>query len=181
MTDETQDTTVMISAPDGVTEWLLDADPAIRWQVLRDLTDAPSEGVAAERGRVESEGWGAQLLGARDPDGQWLGGACFPGRGHLGRDLLDPLERLRDDQLTLARPDRADVGGGDRRPRAAPGPGVVRPARAGRDEQHQRPERVGPGPAARHDVAERVNPLNDLVSSHSRTHLKVSGPPGQPR
>ncbi|MFD2079021.1 hypothetical protein SAMN05421678_102286 [Actinopolymorpha cephalotaxi] len=62
-------------------DWLLDSDPAIRWQVMRDLTDAPDGAVAAERARVASEGWGAQLLAARDPDGQWMGGACFPGRG----------------------------------------------------------------------------------------------------
>ncbi|GAA1229405.1 hypothetical protein [Oryzihumus leptocrescens] len=61
--------------------WLLDSDPAIRWQVLRDLTDAPAAEVAAERARVATEGWGARLLAARDPDGQWMGGACFPGRG----------------------------------------------------------------------------------------------------
>jgi hypothetical protein len=63
-----------------VTDWLLDGDPAIRWQVLRDLVEAPAEQVAAERARVEKEGWAARLLAARDPDGQWDGGACFPRR-----------------------------------------------------------------------------------------------------
>ena len=63
-----------------VTDWLLEGDPAIRWQVLDDLTDAPAEQVAAERARVETEGWGARLLALRDPDGQWEGGACFPKR-----------------------------------------------------------------------------------------------------
>ena len=62
------------------TDWLLDGDPAIRWQVLRDLTQAPAEEVAAERARVEHDGWGARLLSLRDPDGQWDGGACFPRR-----------------------------------------------------------------------------------------------------
>ena len=61
-----------------VTDWLLHSDPAIRWQVLRDLAHAPAEKVTAERARVESEGWGARLLALRDPDGQWAGGACFP-------------------------------------------------------------------------------------------------------
>jgi hypothetical protein len=61
-----------------VTGWLLGGDPAIRWQVLRDLEQAPAEVVAAERARVEGEGWGARLLALRDPDGQWAGGACFP-------------------------------------------------------------------------------------------------------
>ena len=61
-----------------VLDWLLDSDPAIRWQALRDLTDAPADVVAAERARVATEGWGARLLALRDPDGQWAGGACFP-------------------------------------------------------------------------------------------------------
>jgi hypothetical protein len=37
-------------------DWLLDSDPAIRWQVLRDLVEAPAEVVAAERARVATEG-----------------------------------------------------------------------------------------------------------------------------
>lgn len=61
-----------------VIAWLLDSDPAIRWQVLRDLTDAPADEVAAERSRVALEGWGAQLLAAQDPDGRWSGGTFFP-------------------------------------------------------------------------------------------------------
>ncbi|MGE5206778.1 MAG: hypothetical protein ACM3PW_14265 [Chlamydiota bacterium] len=65
--------------------WLLDSDPAIRWQVLRDLVKAPAEVVAAERARVASEGWGARLLALQGEDGQWAGGACFPAEG-WGRD-----------------------------------------------------------------------------------------------
>jgi hypothetical protein len=61
-----------------VVEWLLGADPAIRWQVMRDLTDAPDEAVAAERARVATEGWGAWLLARQGPEGQWGGGAYFP-------------------------------------------------------------------------------------------------------
>ena len=64
-----------------VLDWLLDSDPAIRWQVLRDLVHAPAEVVAAERARVASEGWGARLLALQDEDGQWAGGACFPAEG----------------------------------------------------------------------------------------------------
>jgi hypothetical protein len=63
-----------------VLDWLLDADPAIRWQALRDLTDAPPEAVAAERARVATEGWGARLLALQGDDGQWDGGALFPAR-----------------------------------------------------------------------------------------------------
>ena len=61
-----------------VVGWLLDSDPALRWQVLRDLTDAPPDQVAAERARVATQGWGARLLALRDDDGRWAGGACFP-------------------------------------------------------------------------------------------------------
>ena len=56
-----------------VVDWLLDADPAIRWQVLRDLTHEPEAVVAAERARVTSEGWGARLLALQAPDGRWGG------------------------------------------------------------------------------------------------------------
>ena len=57
----------------NVIDWLLDADPAIRWQVMRDLTDEPADVVAAERSRVATEGWGARLLGLQAPDGRWDG------------------------------------------------------------------------------------------------------------
>ncbi|MDE2262672.1 MAG: hypothetical protein KGL45_09130, partial [Gammaproteobacteria bacterium] len=63
-----------------VLDWLLDSDPAIRWQVLRDLVHAPDDVVAAERARVATEGWGARLLALQGEDGQWAGGACFPAR-----------------------------------------------------------------------------------------------------
>jgi hypothetical protein len=64
-----------------VLEWLLDSDPAIRWQVLRDLVGAPAEVAAAERARAATEGWGARLLALQGEDGQWAGGACFPAEG----------------------------------------------------------------------------------------------------
>jgi hypothetical protein len=64
---------------DPVVQWLLQGDPAIRWQVLRDLVDASESEVATERARVEHEGWGARLLALRAADGQWAHGACFPG------------------------------------------------------------------------------------------------------
>lgn len=69
-----------------VTAWLLESDPAIRWQVLRDLADAPAEAVAEERARVATEGWGARLLALQGSDGQWAGGACFPARGSADND-----------------------------------------------------------------------------------------------
>jgi hypothetical protein len=57
----------------SVLDWLLDSDPAIRWQVMRDLTAEPVEAVAAERAKVATEGWGAQLLAKQTPDGLWAG------------------------------------------------------------------------------------------------------------
>jgi hypothetical protein len=52
-------------------EWLLDSEPAIRWQAMRDLTAAPAETVSAERARVAREGLGAEILARQDRDGAW--------------------------------------------------------------------------------------------------------------
>ena len=54
-----------------VLNWLLDSDPSIRWQVMRDLTHAPADDVAAERSRIATEGWGARLLALQGADGRW--------------------------------------------------------------------------------------------------------------
>ena len=59
-------------------QWLLDADPAIRWQVMRDLLGEPHEVVARERSRVAHEGWGARLLELQAADGHWGGAAFVP-------------------------------------------------------------------------------------------------------
>ena len=67
-------------------DWMLDSDPAIRWQVLRDIVHAPAEVVAEERARVTTEGWGARLLALQGEDGQWAGGACFPARSFIQSD-----------------------------------------------------------------------------------------------
>jgi hypothetical protein len=58
-----------------VIQWLLDSDPSIRWQVMRDLSGAPAEEVAAERARVATEGVGARLLALQGDDGAWAGEA----------------------------------------------------------------------------------------------------------
>jgi len=52
-------------------QWLLESDPAIRWQTMRDLTDGSSEAVAAERRRVPLEGVGAKILACQGSDGSW--------------------------------------------------------------------------------------------------------------
>ncbi|HWU46400.1 MAG TPA: hypothetical protein VN133_06565 [Humibacter sp.] len=61
-----------------VIDWLLDSDPAIRWQVMNDLVHAPADAVQAERARVATAGWGARLLALQGQDGQWDGGTFFP-------------------------------------------------------------------------------------------------------
>jgi hypothetical protein len=85
---------------DPVVAWLLDGDPAIRWQAMRDLTDAARHDVAAERARVATEGWGAELLALQAPDGRWGGTAWnrgFDSTLHvlsLLREMgLDPASR----------------------------------------------------------------------------------------
>ena len=85
-----------------VIDWLLEGDPAIRWQVLRDLTHASPDEIAAERARVEHEGWGARLLALEDADGLWDGGACFPAAytgGEPGQPWTATMHTLQTLQL----------------------------------------------------------------------------------
>jgi hypothetical protein len=103
-----------------VLDWLLDSDPAIRWQVMRDLTDEPTSRVAAERARVAGEGWGARLLALQAHDGQWGGGVYSPKwisttytlllLRHLGADPDDGRVRAA---IDLVR-DRVVMGGRNR-------------------------------------------------------------------
>ncbi len=58
--------------------WLLDSDPALRWQVERDVLGLPREVWDTTRARIATEGLGKQLLALQDSDGQWAGGAFFP-------------------------------------------------------------------------------------------------------
>ena len=74
-----------------VIQWLLESDPSIRWQVLRDLTDASAHEVAAERAKVATEGWGAQLLAMQGTDGRW-GGAAW---NHEWNSTMHVLTLLR--------------------------------------------------------------------------------------
>lgn len=95
----------------SVLKWLLDSDPSIRWQVMRDLTHDSAEAVAAERARVATEGWGAQLLALQSPEGHWMAESDpYPWHGTIHalvllKDLgLDPasaearraIDRVRD-------------------------------------------------------------------------------------
>jgi hypothetical protein len=98
-------------SPDGAAiTWLLNGDPAIRWQVLADLLDATAEEVAAERARVASEGWGAQLLALQRDDGSWAGAAWNRGWNStmhvltLLRELgLDPVSDAARSAVALVR------------------------------------------------------------------------------
>jgi hypothetical protein len=80
-------------------DWMLDSEPSIRWQALRDLADASAEVVAAERARVATEGWGARLLALQGDDGQWEGGAYFPARSDdsVDNDLSDDGDHSDDE------------------------------------------------------------------------------------
>ncbi len=61
-----------------IVDWLLEGDPAIRWQVMRDLLDAPAAEVDVERALVAATGWGGDLLARQDPAGTWAGGLYGP-------------------------------------------------------------------------------------------------------
>jgi hypothetical protein len=98
-----------VSLHDPVIDWLLDSDPAIRWQVLRDLAGAPAAAVATERSRVASEGWGRHLLEQQRPDGRWGNGVDVPFwwstfytllfLRDLGADPTDPAARVAIDRV----------------------------------------------------------------------------------
>ncbi len=62
-----------------VIRWLLAGDPAVRWQTLRYLVEAPERSVERERRRISREGWGARLLARQDPRGTWAGGLSSDG------------------------------------------------------------------------------------------------------
>lgn len=59
--------------------WLLNGDPAIRWQTLRDLVETTENVVERERSRVSKEGWGARLLAEQNPEGRWARGKSSDG------------------------------------------------------------------------------------------------------
>ncbi len=62
----------------AIIHWLMEGDPAIRWQVMRDLLDRPEAEWQAERQRTQVEGWGAQFLAKQDANGVWGGGLYSP-------------------------------------------------------------------------------------------------------
>lgn len=72
----------MTDRPDVATPeiiaWLLEGDPAVRWQVHAYLLGSDARTVAAEQERVALEGWGARLLALQDPEGTWSGALYSP-------------------------------------------------------------------------------------------------------
>jgi hypothetical protein len=90
-------------------DWLFDADPSIRWQVMADLTEQPAGVVTAARSRVATEGWGARLLALQGEDGNWGGGAYSPKwtsttytlllLRHLGLDPSSEPARIASDRV----------------------------------------------------------------------------------
>jgi hypothetical protein len=76
----------------SVIEWLLDTDPSIRWQVMRDLVAESDATVARERSRVAAEGWGARLLDLQGSDGHWGGAAFVPHAWISTTDTLPPVQ-----------------------------------------------------------------------------------------
>lgn len=82
---------VLMSVDQRVLEWLLDSDPALRWQVERDLAEAPDNVWQATRARVPTEGFGSQLLRHQDQDtGLWAGGTFFPAGWDWDQDEPQP-------------------------------------------------------------------------------------------
>ena len=69
-----------MNASQETIEWMLDSDPALKWQVERDLLNAPEAQWMATKALVTTEGIGARMLSLQDEDGQWAGGAHFPTR-----------------------------------------------------------------------------------------------------
>src|SRR5262245_44208834 len=67
-----------MTATNDVIAWLMAGDPAIRWQTMRDLLDAPEQEWKAEQRRTLESGWGARLLALQEPGGGWGGGIYSP-------------------------------------------------------------------------------------------------------
>jgi hypothetical protein len=65
---------VVIQSPEEVIAWLMDGDPVIRWQTMRDLSGQSEDVWQAERQRTVQEGWGARFLEQLRPDGTWPAG-----------------------------------------------------------------------------------------------------------
>ncbi len=89
-------------ATKGVIDWLMEGDPAIRWQTMRDVLGRPATQWKREQRLVAKEGWGGRLLGLRDPGGTWGGGVYGPkwiSTNYtllLLRDMVERAEQIAD-------------------------------------------------------------------------------------
>ena len=59
-------------------DWLLQGDPAIRYQTLRDLLNASASDINWERQRILEEGWGRRLLDFQKENGTWSDAVYSP-------------------------------------------------------------------------------------------------------
>ncbi len=87
-----------------VIDWLLDSDPSIRWQVMRDLTNQPDEVVAAERSKVAAEGWGARFLSLQGGKGQWGRTSSRPRASY--QEMLSPMPQPASSSVASPNPCR---------------------------------------------------------------------------
>jgi hypothetical protein len=78
----------MKAETDATLQWLLDGDPSIRWQTLRDLVGADARTAARERKKISREGWGSRLLARQNADGRWAAGSA--GGASDDRGLYSP-------------------------------------------------------------------------------------------
>src|SRR6516164_9346357 len=101
-------------------------------------------------------------------------------RGSHARGCLRyPLERLRDEQLSLSGTHRTYVADSHGQPFIYPRAGVIGPSGPDGNEQHEGADQLGPCALSGHRVTKRVYPLNNVVVAHSSTHLTGLGPGGQ--
>ena len=86
----------------AVVDWLLEGDPAIRWQVMRDLLDEPPAVWEEERRRTLEHGWVAELLARQGCERR------VAGRSLDGLDLdAAPARRPRRARTSPSGPARA--------------------------------------------------------------------------
>src|SRR5215467_8503870 len=116
---------------DGVIDWLMDGDPVIAWQAMRDLSGQPEDVWQAERRRTVEEGWGARFLEHLRPDGTWPPGrwtdtvwtlltlidcglpAAYPPLRYAAQRFIDrhlTPERARDEKWLHQRMDLCHLG-----------------------------------------------------------------------
>jgi hypothetical protein len=67
------------SRTNPVIQWLLDGDPSIRWQTMRDLLRTDESAFERERRKISRDGWGARLLAKQNAAGTWARGRSSDG------------------------------------------------------------------------------------------------------